>query len=245
MARANIRNRVCSVDDCGSPILAKGLCRKHYLRNRKHGTTDKTNAVRVIAVGDIFGALTTVSKIAASARSKWICRCECGKTVEVFSDNLVRGHSASCGCRAASIHTTHGKSRTKEYRAWLGMRTRCTLPNTPYFKHYGGRGIKVCERWDSFDLFLADMGPRPTPHHSIDRIDVNGNYEPTNCRWADKTVQSRNTRRQHYVTVGGERVTLAEAVEGTKLNYSTVLHRILRGWEPETAIQTPARGSLK
>lgn len=130
----------------------------------------------------------------------------------------------------------HGLCHTSEYRAWINMRSRCDNPNTPGFHNYGGRGIYVCERWYSFENFLADMGPRPAEKFSVDRIDVNGNYEPSNCRWADSKTQCRNMSVNRIVEFNGKRVTLAEAVEATGVKYNTILYRLKRGWPMERAL---------
>lgn len=222
----------CTANDCSSPILAKGLCRKHYQRLYKTGTLE-SSFVNVKPF-DRFGRLIAVRRI-PSPRNKWLCKCVCGNEVIVFASNLTRRHSTSCGCASLEAVTTHGKSRTPEYRAWINIRTRCTDQTTPYWPLYGGRGIKVCDRWQSFDAFLADMGPRPEGH-SIDRENVNGDYEPSNCRWADKKTQGRNKRVQRMVVVNGRSMTLAEAVEGKGLLYNTVLYRLRRGWTIDEAL---------
>ena len=129
---------------------------------------------------------------------------------------------------------------SREYRAWINMRSRCYTPSSTGFDHYGGRGIRVCDRWkDSFANFLEDMGPRPSPRHSLDRIDCNGDYSPENCRWVTPTVQNRNTTRQHFVTVNGSRMTLADAAEGNPLPYNTILYRLRRGWSINDALARP------
>jgi hypothetical protein len=231
----------CSIAGCDRKHLAKGLCLMHYKRKRRRGSTDSpTRKHAVVREGDVFDRLTVV-RCASLRPQKWLCRCICGNEATVFGCNLQSGHTTSCGCRMIELATRHGRSETKEYRAWIAMRTRCTLPNTPYFKDYGGRGIRVCDRWESFDLFLSDMGPRPSARHSVERSDVNGNYEPSNCCWAIPKTQARNRRCTVYVTVDGQSLALAEAVERSGLNYRTVHHRIFsRGWSAADALSKAA-----
>ena len=147
-----------------------------------------------------FGRLTVLSKApkepARGNGVRWICQCECGNKTESLASNLVRGKATSCGCytreRIISSHITHNKSNTSEYHTWRSMKARCQNPNTECYPRYGGRGIKVCAEWGKFENFLSDMGPRPSPGHTIDRKDNDGDYEPGNCRWATQTEQQRN-----------------------------------------------------
>lgn len=129
--------------------------------------------------------------------------CACGVAFSAVVNNVMSGNTKSCGCLRKEVvaatgrkNRRHGESRqTAEYRTWMGMKIRCYYPNTNGYENYGGRGIKVCERWlNSFESFLADMGRRPSTSHSIDRVNVNGNYEPKNCRWATDKQQRRNRR---------------------------------------------------
>jgi hypothetical protein len=128
-----------------------------------------------------------------------LCRCDCGTERTVVKSSLVRGDSNSCGCLARELkrarYTKYDQSRLGELNIWRHMMARCTKADRSDFHYYGGRGIKVCDRWQTFENFLADMGPRPSPKHSLDRINNDGNYEPSNCRWATKGQQARNSRQ--------------------------------------------------
>lgn len=138
-----------------------------------------------------------------------------------------------------------GRSQTREYKIWAAMKRRCCDPKLICYENYGARGIAVCERWKSFENFLADMGPRPSSEHSIDRVNNDGNYEPSNCRWATRQVQNSNMRRNRWFEYRGEMMTLAEAIRrsGTEHPKMTVISRINSGLSLEEALTTP-KGAL-
>jgi hypothetical protein len=185
--------------------------------------------------GQVFGRLTVVSRIEKSGKAKWLCRCQCENIKEVFARKLIRKQTQSCGCLhkeiVGTLNATHGMSKSPEFRAWAGIKNRCHRPTYAHYECYGGRGITVCDRWlNSFENFYNDMGPRPSACHSIDRIDVNGNYEPGNCRWATIRQQHRNTRSNAFVQYLGKNVCIAEAAELSGIRPTTLHTRLRRGW---------------
>lgn len=145
----------------------------------------------------------------------WLASCECGGDACVTVQDFRSGHTKSCGCLhrevTSALRTTHGMSETGEFRAWCHALGRCNNPNNSKYPYYGARGITVCDRWSLFENFYEDMGNRPSEDHSLDRIDVNGNYEPSNCRWATKFEQAQNKRNNVYVEVDGSKFAMAAA----------------------------------
>lgn len=160
-------------------------------------------------IGSAFNGLTftaLIGPIGGYICGEFLCECGTVKTLRVHS--VVDGNTKSCGCRKTAAtkrtFTTHGKTRTPEYRAFHEMRKRCLNPNSRAYDRYGGRGITICGRWlNSFEAFLEDTGERPSPEHSLDRIDNNGNYEPGNVRWATASTQGNNRRSTRLLTVSG------------------------------------------
>jgi len=195
--------------------------------------------------GSRFGRLVVTKRIEnKGGRSRWECVCDCGNTTAVFSNNLVAGRIQSCRCfmreDAGDRRRDHGMTGTPEYRAWAAMKGRCTNPANKMYLRYGGREIKICERWISFELFFADMGPRPSTKHTVERKDSNGNYEPSNCIWATRKDQSRNRPSFHrYVEYKGQTVQLAVALEmaGNKVKRTTASRRLNAGWSVEDALE--------
>jgi hypothetical protein len=180
----------------------------------------------------------------------WLCRCVCGTERSVSGATLRSGKSRGCGCkqreRQIAGQTKHGLSNTAEHRIWIAMRSRCSNPNTTKWNLYGERGITVDPRWDQFETFLADMGPRPSPRHSIERRDGSKGYSPENCYWATPQQQNRNTSRNHFLTYQGETLTVAEWAERRGMTYGSLSNRVADGWSTEDALTIPvARGAAR
>ncbi len=181
------------------------------------------------------GSLTVVSRGPNSShrQPRWLCQCDCGNTALVNGLRLRRALTRSCGC-LRSRPPEHGMSRSPTYASWAAMKGRCKDKSS---RHHGARGISVCERWEDFNNFLADMGERPAGH-SIDRIDNDGNYEPGNCRWATATTQARNTRVAVMLTIDGETKPLIEWAESVGISRAGLKSRIKSGWPVREAVFT-------
>mgnify|MGYP001610095634 CR=1 FL=1 len=200
---------------------------------------------RAKLIGRRFSRLTVLEYSGSrSGKSAWSCLCDCGQTSIATSASLIGGKVKSCGClrrdTAEKMATTHGATRganrTAEYTTWTTMRQRCTNPKARNYDIYGGRDITVCNRWDSFENFLADMGPRPSPKHSIDRFpDNDGNYEPGNCRWATWKEQARNRSTTRFIQYAGQSKPLWQWCEELGLNYKRTVDRFRKGWTAERA----------
>lgn len=198
---------------------------------------------RLDLTGQTFGTLTVLrdSQQKRSGRRMVDCQCSCGVLMAAEPRDLRRGHVLSCGCerrlavgRASKLRARHGMTRKTEHMTWIKMRGRCYNKADKTYHRYGGRGITVCDAWrNSFESFLADMGPKPFPKASIDRIDNDGPYSPENCRWADLKTQARNKRGTRRVTHEGRTIALAEACELTGVKYTKALYRLNKGvpWE--------------
>ncbi len=188
--------------------------------------------------GKTYNRLTVISRsdTANSRRIYWLCKCSCGQTTVVAGDKLRSGHTKSCGClineNVSKANKTHGKSETQTYKIWIGMRSRCIHTWNSKYKDYGGRGINVCTRWlKSFENFLKDMGERPDGM-TLDRKNNEGDYKPSNCRWASNKQQSRNKRSTKLISFKGETKSLADWCEGLKLPYMATWQKLYRQNKP-------------
>ena len=197
-------------------------------------------------IGHRFGQLLVVERRvqmrpSGQRHARWTCKCDCGTTTTVSGTNLCNGHVRSCGCYRRSVTFArtriHGQSESQTYKIWCGMKRRCFNANEHCYPIYGGRGITMCERWrENFEAFLADIGPCPGRGWSIERHDTNGDYEPGNCSWIRSAQQSSNTRRNRFVSVNGERMTVSQASRHLDLPENRVFARIYSGWSVERAL---------
>jgi hypothetical protein len=193
-----------------------------------------------LKAGDKFHRLTAVRVISINKwrKQRWEFICDCGKIHAAEASEVNRGSVKSCGCLRRDLATTHGGYGTAEYTAWRAMVQRCEYPSADRFPVYGGRGISVCPEWrDDFAAFLADVGLRPSPDHSIERIDTDGHYTPGNVRWATDEEQRRNKRSNIFAEVDGRRLVIADACKLTGIPASTAYDRVRRGISPEKAVR--------
>lgn len=198
---------------------------------------------KISIAGEKIGRLVVVSpSMKAGKKTTWLCRCDCGKEVVVRTSDLRSGKSRSCGCLHLEVISTHGhashKGRSHEYLAWSNMKSRCLGENGPRFDDYGGRGIGICERWlHSFESFLADMGPRPSKDHSVERIENHLGYSPENCRWATRREQQANRRTSQKFSYRGRLVIMAELSRLSGVSETSLRYRVFRmGLSPDEAV---------
>lgn len=173
----------------------------------------------------------------------WRCQCQCGQEITTLASAVRTGHTKSCGClqkdrpsRLRHGHRRTGGEATRTYVAWCNMKARCDNADGIGYRNYGGRGIRYCDRWACFDAFLADMGECPEGLE-LERVDVNGHYEPGNCVWTTRKAQCVNKRVNHRVEYQGESLTLSQWAQRLNLTYLTLFSRLKRGWPVERALQ--------
>ncbi len=194
--------------------------------------------------GMTFGRLIAIECTGKNKHgaAMWRCDCSCGNVLSVVSYSLVQGVTKSCGCMkhdTPAPNRTHNMTRTPLFRVWAAMHNRCNNSNVACYHGYGGRGIKVCDRWQRFENFYSDMGDRPTPKHQIDRIDNNGPYSPENCQWAIPSVQAKNKRNNRILTANGESLHLAEWARRLGCNPAAILARLASGMSEAEAVTKP------
>ena len=199
-------------------------------------------------VGERFGSLVVTSRAENSRTGKtmWLCQCDCGEKKVIFATSLTRGLTRSCGCLNKSVAMErmrkHQLSGHRLYRIWTDMKKRCTNPSCKSFANYGGRGIKVCPQWENnFQLFYTwSLLHGYSDNLSLDRIDVNGDYHPDNCRWVDKLTQTNNCRTNHYLTFDGKTQSIAEWARELGVSDSVIRQRLSKlGWSVEKTLTTP------
>lgn len=189
-----------------------------------------------VIIGEKYGKLTPI-KVYGRNKSGlllYLCKCECGKETIVGSRYLTDGRIVSCGCKRAR---SQKKSNSITYKSWIAAKQRCFNPHNNDYKNYGERGITMCERWkNSFINFINDMGERPAKEYTLDRIDPNGNYEPSNCRWATKEEQSNNRRDNHFICFQDEKLTVSQFSRKYAIGLPYLFYALRQGYYPAEII---------
>lgn len=209
-------------------------------------------------IGQRFGRLVVIEKSEkrdSGGNVFWLCKCDCGKDTLVSTHSLKVGHCKSCGCYKIDVNreqgkqcfTKHGKKYTRIYNIWCSMKQRCYGKNVKSYKYYGARGITICDEWknDFMSFYNWAMNNGYQDNLTIDRINVNGNYEPNNCRWCTVLEQSNNRRSNHLVVYNGVEMTVKQLSELCDIQYHTLLGRLLKGWTVDRAVNQPIRKSGK
>lgn len=202
---------------------------------------------KINLIGKRFGRLVVLQELEPIKKHRrWLCKCDCGKTASIFQTCLTSGNTRSCGClvgeTAKRVHTTHGENNknSRLHSIWCGMLGRCRNTNNNRFSDYGGRGITVCEDWLDYSTFkewVVNNGYSDTL--TLDRINVNGNYEPNNCKWSTNIEQQNNMRSNVLIEYCGETLTLAQWSRRLNIRYGTLVNRRARGWSVERMLTTP------
>ncbi len=206
------------------------------------------NKIKELSKGDKFNNLEYISLSHVAKSVKYgLFKCGCGKEKAISIYHVIIGHTKSCGCfkivspKLGLSRKTHGKSTTRLYKAWNSMMGRCYSKNAHGYHNYGGRGIFVCNEWKSdympFELWALSNGYES--HLTLDRIDVNGNYEPSNCRWITSKEQHSNKRNNHFIEYNGEKMTVTQWGMKLQNDPSFVAHRLTKGWDEIRAVSTP------
>lgn len=204
----------------------------HDLTGRRFG--------RLVALGPV----ERIFIVPRGTAIKWLCRCDCGKDVSVLAQGLRTGNTKSCGCynldRIVQRSTKHGLTKLPEFWVWIAAKRRCHSPRDKSYHRYGGRGIHMCLRWrDDFGAFMQDMGPRPTPEHTLERLNNDLGYDPANCAWRLPIVQANNKRNNRFVEVFGRRQTISQWAREMRLAPGLIRQRLECGWTPEEAMSRP------
>jgi len=229
----------------------------------------------IVRIGEKFGRLKIIDEYKADGSNyrTVVCVCDCGNTKKLSKYKVTSGETKSCGCLAKEsarealaktrkdmvlssesrsrmggsgrFKPVHGMRNTSIYAVWSSMISRCKLPSCPSHKSHGGRGIKVCSRWGKFENFYLDMGDKPAPNYSIDRIDNDGDYTPENCRWATAKEQQNNKRNSVFFEFNGKSMTIAQWSDSTGIRSDTLAKRIKNGWPLDKAFTLPVRKQNK
>lgn len=240
---------------CGNEIVVRGdtLVQGKTISCGCYKKEKSSEFNTIDLTGQKFGRLTVIEKIGSDKYGvKWKCKCSCGNYTEVYGTLLRKHKSSSCGCYKKEINskichdtfTTHGETNTSLYKVWQGMKKRCFNPKEKAYKNYGGRGVTVCSEWKenflTFKKWAEENGYKKDL--TIERINNNGNYEPSNCTWIPLPQQANNRRSSHFITFKGEKRTITEWSKIVRLNRRTISYRINNlHWSIEKALTTPAR----